>query len=147
MAVGARDPGDLMSTEQVAEILGVRVRTVRRYIREGRLPAARIGKQYRVHRQDLEAWTGAPLGADPAPAPRPYVDVSSIVDISPIDREAADRVTRTVMAAIQGREHEPRSLRVDAAYDTERSRLKVIATGSLASTAVVVSLIARLLED
>ena len=44
--------------EQVAERLGLHVKTVRGYVREGRLKAVRIGKQYRISRQDLEALTG-----------------------------------------------------------------------------------------
>ena len=55
---------DMYSVEQVAELLGLHVRTVRGYIRDGRLRAVRIGKQYRIARADLDALTGRP-----APAP------------------------------------------------------------------------------
>lgn len=54
------------SVEQVAELLGLHVRTVRSYAREGRLRATRIGKQYRIAREDLEAFMG---GSSAAPAP------------------------------------------------------------------------------
>ena len=43
-----KDPLGLYSVEAVAERLGVHVRTVRRYLREGRLRGTKIGKQYRV---------------------------------------------------------------------------------------------------
>ena len=46
------------SVEQVAERLGLHVRTIRSYVRAGRLNAVRIGKQYRISREDLEAFTG-----------------------------------------------------------------------------------------
>ena len=39
---------DLYSVEQVAEQLGLHVKTVRNYVRDGRLKAVRIGKQYRM---------------------------------------------------------------------------------------------------
>ncbi len=46
------------SIEQVASQLGLHVRTVRNYVRDGRLKGVRIGKQYRVARADLDALTG-----------------------------------------------------------------------------------------
>ena len=49
---------ELYSVEQVADLLNLHVRTVRNYVREGRLKAVRIGKQYRIAREDLEAMTG-----------------------------------------------------------------------------------------
>ncbi|MBN9569617.1 MAG: helix-turn-helix domain-containing protein, partial [Alphaproteobacteria bacterium] len=55
---------DFYSVEQVAERLGLHVKTVRSYIREGKLNAVRIGKQYRIAHADLAALTG---GAVPAP--------------------------------------------------------------------------------
>jgi excisionase family DNA binding protein len=51
----------LLSVEQVAEILKLHVRTVRNYVRDGRLRATRIGKQYRIALSDLEAFTGGPV--------------------------------------------------------------------------------------
>jgi len=53
-------PQDLYSVERVADLLNLHVRTVRNYVREGRLKAVRIGKQYRIAREDLEAMTGRP---------------------------------------------------------------------------------------
>ena len=51
------------SVEQVAAQLGLHVRTVRNYVRDGRLKAVRIGKQYRIARADLDALTGQPPAA------------------------------------------------------------------------------------
>ena len=42
----------MYSLDQVAERLGLHVRTVRAYVRTGRLKAIRIGKQYRVAREE-----------------------------------------------------------------------------------------------
>ena len=51
----------LLSPHQVADALGLHVRTVRNYVRDGRLPATRVGKQYRIAREDLEKFFGARL--------------------------------------------------------------------------------------
>jgi len=40
--------GTLLSTQQVAGMLGVDVKTVRRYLHSGRLRGSRIGRDYRI---------------------------------------------------------------------------------------------------
>lgn len=49
------------SVDEVAQALGLQPRTVRNYIRDGRLPAVRIGKQYRIAAADFAALTGSAL--------------------------------------------------------------------------------------
>ena len=49
------DP-NMLSVEDVAAELGVHRRTVYAYINAGRLPAVRIGKGWKVHRERLEAF-------------------------------------------------------------------------------------------
>jgi excisionase family DNA binding protein len=46
----------LLTPEQVAEILQVHVLTVYNYIRQGKLSAVRVGRNYRVIPEDLENW-------------------------------------------------------------------------------------------
>lgn len=46
----------LLSIEDISEILGLEYKSIYRLIRSGELPAARIGRVYRVSRADLEAF-------------------------------------------------------------------------------------------
>lgn len=48
----------ILDTEQTAELLGMNVRSVRRAVREGRLPAYRLpgGQRNRFFRDELIAW-------------------------------------------------------------------------------------------
>ncbi|OFX31604.1 MAG: hypothetical protein A2Z07_09650, partial [Armatimonadetes bacterium RBG_16_67_12] len=48
------DPGQVMTVAQVAAYLQLNRLTVYRYIREGKIPAARIGKLYRVLKPDVD---------------------------------------------------------------------------------------------
>lgn len=66
---GDQNP-DLLTVAQVAEYLQLNRMTVYKYIREGRIPASRIGKSYRVRRQDLEAFLEASRLSPRAPAPQ-----------------------------------------------------------------------------
>ncbi len=45
---------DFMSLEETAELLGVNYQLIYKLVRTGELPAARIGKMYRILRKDLE---------------------------------------------------------------------------------------------
>src|SRR5690349_20737343 len=130
---------ELYSVEQVAEQLGLHVRTIRNYVRDGRLKATRIGKQYRITREDLEAFTGTSMVAPGAVSATRHAEVSSIVQIDGVDRAGADRITTYVTASIStdgmGR------LRVELAYDETRGVLKIIILGDLDVTADVLRLI------
>jgi excisionase family DNA binding protein len=133
----------LYSVEQVAEQLGLHVKTVRGYVRAGRLPAVRIGKQYRIAREDLEALTGRPAAGPPRETVRRHrhVEVSSVVEIDAISTEAASRVTNSILASVKGRSTAESPLRIETLYDEERARLKLIVIGPLRATATLFELI------
>jgi len=52
----SREPGCFYSIEQIACLLGVSDRTIRRQIKTGDLVAHRIGQQWRIAKADLEAF-------------------------------------------------------------------------------------------
>lgn len=43
-----------MTTEDVAELLELNIETIRRYIRGRKLKAIKIGREYRIRREDFE---------------------------------------------------------------------------------------------
>jgi excisionase family DNA binding protein len=69
-----------LTTEEVLEYLQVNLRTVYRLIKAGKIPAVRVGRQWRFRKRDIDAWLdsqrprggGARAAAtQAAPAPRP----------------------------------------------------------------------------
>ena len=132
-------PQELYSVEQVAQRLGLHVRTIRNYVRDGRLKAVRIGKQYRIARDDLEAFTGTTAAALEVDQQTRHVEASSIVHIDAVDRTTADRISTHVIGSLNqsgiGR------LRAETVYDEDRAVLKVIILGDLAPTAELLRLI------
>jgi excisionase family DNA binding protein len=129
---------ELYSVEQVADRLGLHVKTVRNYVREGRLKAVRIGKQYRIAREDLEAMTGR---SEPPPEPARrtrHVEVSSIVEIDAISPEMANRLM--VMSGTSG-------IRIETIYNPERGHMKIILVGSMDINASYFRFISAVLES
>jgi excisionase family DNA binding protein len=86
-----------LTTEEVLEYLQVNLRTVYRLIKAGKLPALRVGRQWRFRKRDIDAWlesqrprtarpaTSAASRVATAPAGRPRVlvvdDEASIRDL------------------------------------------------------------------
>ncbi|MFJ9694378.1 helix-turn-helix domain-containing protein [Kitasatospora sp. NPDC101183] len=132
------------SVEQVADLLGLHVRTVRGYIREGRLAATRIGKQYRITRADLEALTGAPAAPEPA---RHRAEVSAVVRIEDVDRTAVDRITTAVLASVSAPRDGGRPLHVESVHDPERGTLRLIVLGDPADTAGLLAIVHALTRE
>jgi excisionase family DNA binding protein len=137
------------SVSQVAELLGLHVKTVRGYVRDGRLKAVRIGKQYRITREDLESFTGYPVEPPARETARRvrHVEVSSVVQVDAISPDAVRRLTNTLMAAVSVRPDDPDRLRLQIVYDEEQASLKIIVIGGLADSAEIMRLVTALLQD
>lgn len=127
---------EVYTVEQFAERLKLHPKTVRRFIREGRLRAVKVGKSYRILRSDLEAMTGVTPGARPTAA-----RVTAIVDLSDVEPAKAQTLARILPAMRMGREARPEPMNLDVAYDPARRTLKVVITGSPADTAAMLNII------
>lgn len=123
------------SVDEVAGLLGLHVRTVRNYVRDGRLPAVRIGKQYRIAADDLETFTGHPVSEEPGASPSRHAEASSVVEIDGVAAVDVHRLTTLLMTAAANRQAGDAPLRIETAHDPGRGRLKVIVLGSLGDTA------------
>jgi len=85
--VDGRDEG-FLTTEEVLDYLQVNLRTVYRLIKAGKIPAVRVGRQWRFRKHDIDAWlesqrsrqvpraTTAPARTPPVPLGRPRVLVA-----------------------------------------------------------------------
>src|SRR5437870_10297747 len=60
-----------LTTEEVLEYLQVNLRTVYRLIKAGKIPAVRVGRQWRFRKRDIDAWLDSqrPRGSTARPAP------------------------------------------------------------------------------
>ena len=132
----------LLTADEVADRLNLHVRTVRRFIREGRLKATRIGKEYRIADTDLAGFAGSAAAA----ARAPHAAASTVVDISGIGADAGSRITTLVMAALNMRRGEPDFPRVDTIYYEEHAKLRITITAGLQLTYELLRTIDALLE-
>ena len=136
----------LYTVEDAAERLDVHVKTVRRFIRQGRLPAKRIGKEYRITKAALDEFAGVAPASSEAVGRVRQVIVSSIVDVEAISQEDGQRIVAMIMAGMNSRKGEGDFPRIDSLYDVQRGRLRITITASASLTSDLLRVINALSE-
>jgi excisionase family DNA binding protein len=142
-------PPELLSVFDVANRLNLHVKTVRGYVRDGRLKAVRIGKQYRIARADLEAFTGMPLPMSDSERARRRrgVEVSCVVGCDAISPDVSSRLESALKAFAHRGGDVGQPLRAETIYDGSIGHLKVMLFGGVNSTAAALNLIGGVLEN
>lgn len=92
------------SVDNIAEMLGIHPKTVRRYINEGHLRAAKVGKQYRISGHDLslfveERGMASQVSSNNKTLPE-KLTVSAVADIAVRSRDEADRISAMLLAVM-----------------------------------------------
>jgi excisionase family DNA binding protein len=143
-----------LTTEEVLDYLQVNLRTIYRLIKAGKLPAVRVGRQWRFRKRDIDAWlesqrprgTRAAGGAAPRPAPTAAGRPRVLVDLAPDGRTALERlritpydllITDLRMPGVDGLTviREARRLRTDipviivTGYSSEASAIEAVNLG------------------
>ncbi len=102
--MGINFPTDevFLTTEEVLEYLQVNLRTVYRLIKAGKIPAVRVGRQWRFRKRDIDAWLDSQRPRADRPvaavaAPRPHGRTRVLV----VDDEASirDLLSKTLALA------------------------------------------------
>ena len=94
-----------LTTEEVLDYLQVNLRTVYRLIKAGKIPAVRVGRQWRFRKRDIDAWLESqrPRTARSASAPgaRPTPPAAGRPRVLVVDDEASirDLLSKTLALA------------------------------------------------
>ena len=95
-----------LTTEEVLEYLQVNLRTVYRLIKAGKIPAVRVGRQWRFRKRDIDAWLDSQRprgGTRPANATAPVRPVTGATRprVLVVDDEASirDLLSKTLALA------------------------------------------------
>jgi excisionase family DNA binding protein len=151
---------EVYTVEQFAERLKLHPKTVLRFIKDGRLRAVKVGKSYRILRTEMEAtMTGfspedfrgvvgkAFRGRLETRTARSDARVTSIVDLSDIAPDLAERMARMLPAARTGQRAHAEAMNIEVIYDPPRRHLKVLIVGSPGDTAAMLKMVEVLAES
>lgn len=122
----------LVTVEQAAEHLHLHPKTVLRYIRDGRLPAKRVGKSYRIARTGLDAFSGVASAQSEAAA---GIRATCIVDIPDISVDTAERLATFLQSAAMASPADTPSLHLQTAFDPLAKSMKVVVIASPSNAA------------
>jgi excisionase family DNA binding protein len=91
--VGINFPNDeiFLTTEEVLEYLQVNLRTVYRLIKAGKIPAVRVGRQWRFRKRDIDAWLDSQRSESAGAPPPPATGARSRKRVLVVDDEASIR--------------------------------------------------------
>ena len=135
----------LLTPDDVARQLGLHVRTVRRYLRDGELPAVKVGKRLRVPASALARLADPTRDAEPQIAPV-NSRTTAIVEIDAIGAAETSGLLSHLHAAANAPRPEGNSLRIDSHHDPATQRLRVVIFGEIGTTATVLGLIETYLQ-
>ncbi len=132
----------MVTVEGAAEELQLHPKTVLRFIRDGRLKASKVGKQYRILRSDLRSFLGA-AKARPVASAR----VTSVVDVEQVDETLVHRLSTVLLASINTPEAREDAVSVNIAHDPARRSVKVILVAAPADAAALLRLVDACIGD
>jgi len=137
------------TVDQIANLIDMHPKTIRRYIQDGKLKATKLGKQYRIANNDLNHFMGqqtqdSNTGTDLNNATvaldnglieagignQPTVEVSSTLDIKGVNGEMAAKMTRQITNTV----HKDTLSHADCIYYSNEAKLKVLLFGSVEFT-------------
>ncbi|WP_310538949.1 helix-turn-helix domain-containing protein [Phenylobacterium sp.] len=130
----------------MADRLQLHPKTVRQYIRDGRLTATRIGKSYRIAARELAALAGEAAAHVPEALRTREVQVATTVDIHAIDPNTVHRITTLLTSSLNGPQEAGRAARLDLMHDAERGRLRIVISGGPRVTADLLRLVQAVTE-
>jgi excisionase family DNA binding protein len=135
---------ELYTVDAVAAHLQVHPKTVLRYIRDGRLPATKIGKAYRIGRVDLDTFAGTPT---PTVTVADSARVTTIIDVPGVGRTLASKLAGAVTNALHSGRERRGDVQAEVVYDAEHAQLKIIVIGGIEDTRSLLGLLEVWLEQ
>lgn len=96
------------TVEEVAKLLKLHQKTIQRYIREGKLQAKKVGKNWRITGHDLSVFAeNTGIGeANTTTQTKDNIKVSSVIDIQENDFERASHIVAMLISALNGKPSE-----------------------------------------
>ena len=140
---------DYYTVEQIADMLDIHPKTIQRYIREGRLKAAKVGRSWRVNGHDLSLFVEGTKPAAPGlEIPMdPHVIASSVIDIQSVDKDNAIRIMNTLTAALTTKPTEYGQSSLQCQYIQWEAMVRVTLWGDIRFMAVMMDTIIALTEQ
>ncbi|MCC0648168.1 helix-turn-helix domain-containing protein [Clostridioides sp. ZZV15-6598] len=144
--------------DQVANILGMHHKTIRKFIKDGKLKANKVGKQWRVSQEDLNSFMDVKsknedkgiefrLNASKNLVSIPKVNVSTVVEINNISNNEYSRLSNLLLALTNNPALISGGATINLKYTENENRLRVMLWGDIKFIEEMLSSISLLIEN
>ena len=140
---------DYYTVDQISNMLNIHPKTIQRYIREGKLRAAKIGKGWRITGHDLSNFTESNNSEarffDNQSERR--VIASSVIDILETGKEEAIRIMNTLTASLNAKPSEYGQSSLQSQYIERENMVRITLWGDIRFMAIMMDTIVALTES
>ena len=151
--------------DQIAEILGMHHKTIRKFITEGKLRANKVGKQWRISGHDLSLFmednnvnikSNNKLESEKIEFSTGDVDsnnktskinVSTVIDINEVDIDEHRRISNTILALMNSKDSKMSNSTINIKYYKSDKNLKVMLWGNVKFTNEMLDFISTIIDD
>lgn len=148
--------------DQIAEILGMHHKTIRKFITEGKLRANKVGKQWRISGHDLSLFmednnvnikNNNKLESEKIEFSTGDVDsnnktskinVSTVIDINEVDIDEHKRISNMLLALMNSKDSKIRNSTINIKYYKNNKNLKVMLWGDIEFTNAMLDFISTI---
>jgi excisionase family DNA binding protein len=133
------------SVEELAHILDLHPKTVRRFIREGKIKAQKFGRAWKIHQDNFRQYAHAELKDNrsdskieySSPDERNRITVSAVIEIREKDSEEASRISNSLIALLNSKDPSWGNARYDLIYHPEIGKARFVLYGTPAFIAAI----------
>ncbi|GGE57244.1 helix-turn-helix domain-containing protein [Priestia taiwanensis] len=151
--------------DQIADILGMHHKTIRKFITEGKLRANKVGKQWRIaghdlsvfmehnnvnvsHKNEVESegieFSTSEIGMK---SRVDKVEIATVVDIHDVDIDESSRISNMLLAVMNSKDAKLSNSTINVKYYQSERNVKVMLWGDLEFTKVMLDCIEMLTEN
>lgn len=150
--------------DQIAEILGMHHKTIRKFITEGKLRANKVGKQWRISGHDLSLFmednnvnirknnkseseniefSNSNLDSNDKTS---KINISTVIDINEIDMDEHRRISNTLLALMNSKDSKMSNSTINIKYYKNNKNLKIMLWGDLEFTKEMLDFISTITD-
>ncbi len=143
----------MYTVEELAQILSLHPKTVQRFIREGKIKATKIGREWRVRKEDLRDFAhselSAPRAEEPAATSRlaDRIQVTAVIELDEGHSSEVSRISNSLIAVLNCKDPRFGAARYDLIYHPEIRKARFVIHGSPLFIRTLLELVDVLLEQ
>ncbi len=130
---------NIYTVDQVAKLLGLKAKTIRKYIAEGKLKAEKIGKQWRIEEKQLSDLMNIDENLQkkddeihhsiPREKLSDKINVSAVVEIKVKNEEEASNICNMIIAMLNSKDSEMGNSSFKSIYNKKDNSVKLLLWG------------------